>query len=177
MPYVFVFVIMIVAAGALLLFRQPAEEAVVTNTDPVVEEAPDMRPEAANNVPEGFTPPTTPPPSSAEETELTPAESEVTSEADKPTETYTAAASYFTPNRTEHEMMITLELAGKTVVDANIDYDGAIAQTPNHINFNNAYISQVIGQNINDIQLSRVGGASLSSNTFNEAVADIKAQL
>jgi len=168
---------MIVAAGALLLFRQPVEESVVANTDPVIEEAADMRPESANNIPEGFTPPTTPPPMDFEGNEVNPAESEVAGEVDTSTETYTAQASYFTPNRTEHQMLITLELDGETVVDANVDYDGAAAQTPNHSNFDNAYASQVIGKNINDIQLSRVGGASLTSTAFNEGVAEIKAQL
>ena len=187
MPYVFAFVIMIVAAGALLLFRQPAEEAVVTNTDPAVEEAADMRAESANNVPEGFTPPTSPPPAASAEAETTIDEPEpikaepVAVVAPEPAmlqnATYSAEASYFTPKRTEHEMLITLELQGETIVDANVDYDGAVAQTPNHTNFDNAYASQVIGQNINDIQLSRVGGASLTSNAFNEGVAEIKAQL
>jgi len=177
MPYVFAFVIMIVAAGALLLFRQPAEEAVVTNTDPAVEEAADMRAESANNVPEGFTPPTTPPPSSAEDTKVTADESAVDSEAEASTETYSAMASYFTPNRTEHEMLVTLELDGETIIDANVDYDGADAQTPMHTAFDNAYQNVVIGQNINTVELSRVGGASLSSEAFNEAVAEVRAQL
>ena len=177
MPYVFAFVIIIVAAGALLLFRQPAEEAVVTNTDPAVEEAADMRAESANNVPEGFTPPTTPPPSSAEDTEVTADESSVASEAEASTETYSAMASYFTPNRTEHEMEVVLELDGETIVDANVDYNGGTAQTPQHISFDEAYLTQVIGQDINNVQLSRVGGSSLTSAAFNEAVTDIKAQL
>jgi hypothetical protein len=177
MPYVFAFVIMIVAAGALLLFRQPAEEAVVTNTDPAVEEAADMRAESANNVPEGFTPPTTPPPSAAEDTEVTADESAVASEAEASTETYSAMASYFTPNRTEHEMEVVLDLEGETIVDANVAYNGGTAQTPQHISFDEAYLTQVIGQDINNVQLSRVGGSSLTSAAFNEAVTDIKAQL
>ena len=177
MPYIIVFVIMIVAAGALLLFRQPAEEAVVTNTDPAVEEAADMRAESANNVPEGFTPPTTPPPSAAEDTEVTADESAVASEAEASTETYSAMASYFTPNRTEHEMEVVLDLEGETIVDANVAYNGGTAQTPQHISFDEAYLTQVIGQDINNVQLSRVGGSSLTSAAFNEAVTDIKAQL
>jgi hypothetical protein len=177
MPYVFAFVIIIVAAGALLLFRQPAEEAVVTNTDPAVEEAADMRAESANNVPEGFTPPTTPPPSAAEDTEVTADESAVASEAEASTETYSAMASYFTPNRTEHEMEVVLDLEGETIVDANVAYNGGTAQTPQHISFDEAYLTQVIGQDINNVQLSRVGGSSLTSAAFNEAVTDIKAQL
>jgi hypothetical protein len=35
----------------------------------------------------------------------------------------------------------------------------------------------VIGENISDINLSRVGGASLTTEAFNEAVAQIAAQV
>jgi len=169
MPYVIAFAIIIVAAGALLLFRQPVEEPVTANTSPAVE--------SENNVPEGFTPPTTPPPSAAVEGEVSTPEIETELEPAVSTETYSALASYFTPRRTGHEMLITLELEGETVVDADVTYDGATAQSPNHTSFDNAYATEVIGKNINDVQLSRVGGASLSSDAFNEAVADIKAQL
>lgn len=177
MPYIIAFVIIIVAAGALLLFRQPIEEAVVTNTDPAVEEAADIQPESQNNVPEGFTPPTTPPPTSTDDEDASNIEPETTTEADTTTETYTAEASYFTPNRTEHEMLVTLTLDDTVVVDANVFYDNSVASTPQHTAFDNAYKSEVIGQNINTLELSRVGGASLTSNAFNEAVAEVRAQL
>jgi hypothetical protein len=173
MPYVFAFVILIVAAGALLLFRQPAEVPATANTEPAVEEADQMQPESQNNVPEGFTPPASPPPSTATDEQATAAETDGAAA----TETYNGEASYFTPNRTEHDVLVTLELDGETVVDANVTYNGESAQTPNHTNFDNAYTEAVIGQNINELQLSRVGGASLTSNAFNDAVTEIKGQL
>src|SRR6056297_1359270 len=142
MPYIIAFVIIIVAAGALLLFRQPAEEPITTNTDVTVEEATDIQPESQNNAPEGFTSPTAPPPTTTVEQEKVSAEPvqdeevveqqteattqpEAAAEADT-AETYTAEASYFTPNRTEHEMEVTLELEGEIIVGANVAYnDGA----------------------------------------------------
>jgi hypothetical protein len=74
-------------------------------------------------------------------------------------------------------MEVTLDLDGETIVDANVAYNGGTAQTPQHISFDEAYLTQVIGQDINNVQLSRVGGSSLTSAAFNEAVTDIKAQL
>jgi molybdopterin-binding protein len=74
-------------------------------------------------------------------------------------------------------LIITLELEGETIVASNITYDGGPAITPAHSGFDGAYSAEIIGQNINEIDLSRVGGASLTSVAFNEAVADIRAQL
>jgi len=176
MTYLIAFVIIVVAAGALLLFRQPAEMPSTSTTDPELEVVSEIE---TTNIPEGFTPPTTPPPQNdldvEVESEATISELPATESA--ATQTYSAPASYFTPNRTEHQMLITLELQGETIVDANVTYDGSAAATPNHTNFDNAYPSLVIGQNINDVRLSRVGGASLTSTAFNDAIEDIKGQL
>lgn len=180
MPYVIAFVIIVVAAGALLLFREPVEAPMVT------EETARVEADTEATIPEGFTPPTTPPPTMNPDEESTMMEPSQEQEmipddaleaVSAPSETYVAEASYFTPRRTEHEMMITIELEGETIVDANITYDGGPAQTPMHTAFDNAYGAVVIGQNINNVELSRVGGASLTSTAFNEGLAEIRAQL
>lgn len=188
MPYVIALVIMIVAAGAILLFRQPADVPV----EPIVDESPAMRVDE-DGMPVGFVPPNEQPPMDqpGSAVPMMEAESEVESEASvetqtpraveveasAETQTYVAQASYFTPRRTEHDMAITLELDGETVVGANVLYDQENAYTPAHTGFDQAYKAEVIGKNINDIDLSRVGGASLTSTAFNEGVADIIAQL
>jgi hypothetical protein len=187
MPYIIAFVIIIVAAGALLLFNRPVEAPMTTSTE---EALVPIENETMQGVPEGFTSPPTPPPSNNRggeesmmemdvEAEL---ESEVVPEAvmndsQTTTQTYVAEASYFTPRRTEHDMEITFELEGETVRGVNVTYDGGPAATPAHSGFDSAYKAEVIGQNINDIELSRTGGASLTSVAFNEAVAEIRAQL
>jgi hypothetical protein len=84
--------------------------------------------------------------------------------------TFTANASYFTPRRTQHDIEVTLTLKDRVVVDANVTYDGGAAATPNHTRFDDAYRSEVIGKRLNQISLSRTGGASLTSEAFNEAV-------
>jgi hypothetical protein len=194
MPYIIAFVIIIVAAGALLLFRQPAEVPVS-----MVEEIPGEPVEQANNFPEGFTPPTEPPPTmnpggeaaATEPTaeinggaaaagpaaEIDSAPAATADAAAATTQQFVAEASYLTPRRTEHNMVITLKLDGETITDASITYDGSSAATPMHLAFDGAYQSEIIGQNINNVELSRVGGASLTSVAFNEGVAEIRAQL
>lgn len=178
MPYIIILVIMIVAGGALFLFREPAEAPVaVTAEEVATEQAVD-----SNGIPEGFTPPTEPPPMMEVEAEagaeMNSADTSSNESAATAANTaYVAEASYFTPRRTEHDIVVTLELAGETVVDATVTYDGGTAQTPMHMAFDNAYKSEVIGQNIDTIELSRVGGASLTSTAFNDAVAVVRAQL
>jgi len=187
MPYIIALVIMIVAAGALLLFRQPVEAPMTDSTEEAILPTEN---ETMDGVPEGFTSPTTPPPSTNPEGEEamiemdsnTEIDLDVTPEAvmddsETATQTYVTEASYFTPRRTEHDMEITFELSGETVVDVNVTYDGGPAATPAHSGFDGAYKAEVIGQNINEIELSRTGGASLTSVAFNEAVAEVRAQI
>jgi hypothetical protein len=176
MTYIIAFVIIIVATGALVLFNQPAQ-APTELTDVVT-------PTQTNNMPEGFTPPTEdPPPYTTDETEveisgeISTGEPATPENPTAPVARYTAEASYFTPKRTEHTIAVTLELDGTTITDATVTYDGGPAVTPAHIGFDGAYKTEVIGQDINNIELSRTGGASLTSAAFNEAVAKIRAQL
>ena len=183
MPYVIAFVIMIVAVGAILLFQRPVEAPAVQ-----IEEVESQEQEEVSGFPEGFTPPTEDPPSTNPGGEVmmeTDVEADVSITEEiipevsigSTNETFVAATSYFTPARKEHELLVSLELEGETIVDANISYDGGTAATPMHTAFDAAYATEVIGQNISTIELSRVGGASLTSTAFNEAVVDIRAQL
>jgi hypothetical protein len=103
----------------------------------------------------------------------------ITDEAFDPTDDeriLTAEASYFTPRRTEHEILVSLTLKDRVVVDADVTYDGGAGVTPSHQAFDAAYTSEVVGKRLNEINLSRVGGASLTSEAFNEAVAAMRAQ-
>lgn len=90
--------------------------------------------------------------------------------------TFSAEASYFTPRRTQHDITVTLTLKDRVVVAADVAYDGGSASTPSHTRFDDAYEAEVLGKALNDINLSRTGGASLTADAFNEALADIKAQ-
>ncbi len=89
---------------------------------------------------------------------------------------FTENVSYLTPARTEHKMAVTLTVEGGVVTDSSIVYDGGEGfSNPNQERFDAAYKVEVIGKPLSDIALSRVGGASLTSEAFNQAVVKIAA--
>lgn len=92
--------------------------------------------------------------------------------------TFTADVSYLTPARTSHDMKVSLTVDNAGVVtDANIIYDNGDGFSNGHQErFDKAYKTEVIGKSLENISLSRVGGASLTSGGFNEAVAKIRAE-
>jgi hypothetical protein len=108
----------------------------------------------------------------------TQAQTEVGSETNLSSQTYSAEATYLTPARTSHNITVSLTLSTEGVIeDSNIIYDGGEGfSNANQERFDAAYQSEVIGQNISTINLSRVAGASLTTEAFNEAVAEIEAQ-
>lgn len=87
--------------------------------------------------------------------------------------TYTANAEYYTPKRRKHVISVTLSLRDDVIAGADVQYDGAEAKTPSHIRFDGAYEALVLGVEMDDLDLSRVGGASLTTTAFNEALGDI----
>jgi hypothetical protein len=172
MPYIIAAVVLVIGAVAFTVMQTnpTIEEEVLTTTE-------EMRPPQENAPTDETTGAPTP--------EETPDESAVSGLAPEPTTdaqssnyadgTYTVQTSYFTPRRTEHVMDITLTLANGVVTDASILWDGeAEAKTPNHSSFDEAYKEEVVGQPLDAINLSRVGGASLTTEAFNEAVDSIQ---
>ena len=88
-----------------------------------------------------------------------------------------STASYLTPRRTEHTVQVSLTLVNDMVIDAIVQFDnlpeGEFSNS-NQERFHDVFTSEVIGKSIDDISLSRAGGASLTSNAFNEAVQTIR---
>ena len=87
--------------------------------------------------------------------------------------TYTANATYFTPKRVQHNISVTLTINDDVITAADVLYDDAEAKTPSHTGFDGAYEQLVLGVEIDNLDLARVGGASLTTVAFNEALADI----
>ena len=91
--------------------------------------------------------------------------------------TFSGTGSYLTPARTTHELEVTLTVQDGIVTAADVIYDGGEGfSNPNQERFDAAFEAQVIGKSLDNISLSRVGGASLTTEAFNQAVAAIKAQ-
>jgi uncharacterized protein with FMN-binding domain len=90
--------------------------------------------------------------------------------------TYTATASYRTPERNE-DLTVTLTLKNGVVVDSKVT---AQAKDPSSKLYQSEFIQNykqfVTGQKIDTLSLTRVAGSSLTPNGFNAAVAQIKIQ-
>jgi len=186
MPYIIAAVVLIVAGVAFTLYQSnSAEEAPIVEVreaEPLPANSEEAS-ELAETTPDSdsaatLTPSDTPtnqndPAVSQLNDELIANESSASDFADG---TYTTVASYFTPRRTEHIMDITITLTDGVITDADIQYDGEAPKTPSHNNFDNAYKTAVVGQPIEEVFLSRVGGASLTSDSFNEAIEEVKAE-
>jgi hypothetical protein len=89
--------------------------------------------------------------------------------------TFKTQTSYQTPKRDVYAMEVSLVLENDIVKDAQIVYTQGAEKDPNAQKFEAAYRTEVIGKNIDSLNLSRVGGASLTTNAFNTALVDIKA--
>ncbi len=89
---------------------------------------------------------------------------------------YTETVTYLTPQRTEQKIAVTLTLKDGVVADANVVYEDGKGQNGFQQRFDGTYKPEVVGKSLANISLSRVGGASLTSKAFNEAVAKISAE-
>ncbi len=155
--------VIIVVMGFVFFTTSPAEEKVVT------EEASEMnRTEEMEKADETVV---------GDESLSDPVVSQDDSNTSVASNTLTGSGTYQTPARTTHELDVTLTIESGVVTDAKVVYDkGEGFSNPHQERFDNAYKAEVIGKSLNDISLSRVGGASLTSEGFNQAIASIKSQ-
>jgi hypothetical protein len=177
MPYIIAIVILIIGAVAFTFMQ--ADPAVEPEVSQIEEARPTPITEPTDDVAGAEpTPPSAEAPNPGAVSELVEepraSDPDLTDFVDG---TYTTQVSYFTPRRTEHVMDISLTLENDVVVATEIVWDGDVTpKTPNHTSFDNAYEALVVGQPLNEIYLSRVGGASLTSEAFNEAIQTIETE-
>lgn len=90
--------------------------------------------------------------------------------------TYTADGSYQTPETVE-EISVTLTLADGVVTEVEVTGD---PQAPESERYQGEFIDgiddEVVGKAIDELDVSRVAGSSLTSGGFNDAVESIKEQ-
>jgi hypothetical protein len=173
-----VIAIVVIGAGAYLWSTQataPVTRPDITATEELIE--------VAETIPATDEVPTPDPTDTPDDTlvieEPTTDESAIAPEPPSATVvTESIDVSYLTPARTSHDMTVTLTVADGIVTDASIIYDNGDGFSNAHQErFDGAYKAQVIGQPIDGIALSRVGGASLTTGAFNDAAAQIAARL
>jgi uncharacterized protein with FMN-binding domain len=89
---------------------------------------------------------------------------------------YTSTGRYVSPNGNE-QIEVTLTLQDDIVTAANVVSN---ATNPNAKQFQgefiNSYKSQVIGKDIDSLNLGKVSGSSLTPKGFNDALAKIKSE-
>ena len=173
MPYVIAAIIIVIGAIIFTVFRTPTEAPATTETPTettrTVDEETEIIAVAQNNEPDTDR-------DAIDTAEVTPTNPETTASTGV-NGSFSGEASYST-GRQVHELDVTLTLENDIVVAADIAYDGAgEPPTATLKRFDDAYESEVIGKDIDTISLSRVGGASWTSDAYNEAIAEIRAQL
>ncbi|MET0909128.1 MAG: FMN-binding protein [Ilumatobacteraceae bacterium] len=88
---------------------------------------------------------------------------------------YTAEGSYVSPGGTE-SVTVTLSLEDSTITAIDVTGSGG---TPNAKKFQGEFIDGIdeiaVGKNIDDLEVSRVAGSSLTSGGFNTALEQIRA--
>jgi len=90
---------------------------------------------------------------------------------------FTTSIMYTVPNNHEETMVVTLTLEDNTVVATELSYEASNGTSQRYLDrFNDWHTESVVGKRIEDIELSRLGGASLTSVAFNNALTDIKEQ-
>lgn len=109
------------------------------------------------------------------ELEKAPISSDTTSSADYKDGTYSTDVTYQTPKRDEYGVNVSLTLVKDIVTDAKVTYSNGGEKDPNAARFEAAYKVEVIGKDIDTLNLARVGGASLTTAAFNNALVNIKA--
>lgn len=84
---------------------------------------------------------------------------------------------YTTPANQPLHLTVSVAVNDQDLIEeVSVIYDDQEAgkyTTPFQERFDNAYHEAVIGQDIKTVSLSRVGGASLTSDAFNEAIQNI----
>ncbi|HET7782174.1 hypothetical protein PV768_03605 [Pseudarthrobacter sp. CC4] len=90
--------------------------------------------------------------------------------------TYSADGTYVSPNGTE-TVGVQLTLAAGTVTDVQITQHPS---NPNTRKFQGEFAggiaAQVVGRNIDELNVSKVAGSSLTSGGFNKALEQIKSE-
>ncbi|MFF7293429.1 FMN-binding protein [Microbacterium sp. NPDC008134] len=90
--------------------------------------------------------------------------------------TYTAEGSYQTPESVE-TISVTITLADGVVTDVEVTGDPQARETEQYQGaFIDGIAEEVEGKAIDELNVSRVAGSSLTSGGFNAAVEDIKEQ-
>ncbi|MCB9812703.1 hypothetical protein H6778_03535 [Candidatus Nomurabacteria bacterium] len=89
--------------------------------------------------------------------------------------TYTTSVDYRVPSH-NYTMGVSVTITDDMITAVNVTYDSRTAKDSYTRRFDKAYASYVVGEALDGIQTSRIGGASLTTKAFNKALDTIEAQ-
>jgi uncharacterized protein with FMN-binding domain len=90
--------------------------------------------------------------------------------------TYTAEGSYVTPESVE-TISVTVTLEGDVITAVEVSGNPQARESQDYQGrFIGGISDAVVGQDIDEISVSRVAGSSLTSGGFNKAIEDIRSQ-
>lgn len=88
--------------------------------------------------------------------------------------TYSATANYSVPSGTQNDIKVILTIMGDTITAVTTNNNISESQSQYYVDsFNSNINSAVVGSALTDAYAGRVGGASLTSNAFNDALRTI----
>ena len=88
--------------------------------------------------------------------------------------TYTESGSYNAPSGTE-TVEVTVTLADNVITDVSVVGEASDPQAKRHQSeFSDGIAAAVVGKSIDEISVDKIGGSSLTSGGFNEAIDAIK---
>jgi hypothetical protein len=155
MPYIIAIIVIIALGVGFTLFQSRGEAERSMDQVPAVITAP---PASTSESP------------TAPETPVT----QTTTTSDYKDGTYKSDVTYQTPKRDEYGVGVSLTLSKDIVTGVTVTYSQGAEKDPNAQRFEAAYKTEVIGKDIDTLNLARVGGASLTTGAFNNALAEIK---
>ena len=166
MPFIIAAVLVVVALAGVLFYSQRPEADSIVEMTTVSSEQPENEEIGATVT--GEVDPTT-----GESTGVAPGDAASDTRLQGGTSfTSNQTITYLTPRRTSHEIAVAFTVEDGVVAGVSIAYDKKDGYSNDYQSrFDGAYKTEVIGKSLNEISLSRVGGASLTSEAFNQAAA------
>lgn len=91
--------------------------------------------------------------------------------------TYSNSQTYRVPEGESNSIDVKITLSGDVIKDLTVDSNYNSRESERYVSgFESSIKSKVVGKKISDVNLSIVGGASLTTDAFTEAISEIQAE-
>lgn len=91
--------------------------------------------------------------------------------------TYSNSQTYRVPEGHSNTISVKITLSGDVIKDLTVDSNYNSRESERYVSgFESSIKSKVVGKKISDVNLSIVGGASLTTDAFTEAISEIQSE-